>query len=695
MAARRSRSLTDRLLDAYARPGRRSLGIRVLIFALIVGPVITLAAYNYRRAVTDLTDLTFLRRQAIAYLAAVSLRTKFDGIVTIAQTSLDNDAIRAMIVAKDYKGATESLTDIERNLSFVEYLSLISPDGRFLWSVPEAKGVALGSDLSYRPWYKGFIRTGQPTVADLTRTIAEPHQNLSILSMPVHDKNGKLMAILNVSLNMDAFLSWSRAIDAGPSAFVYFTDRTGQVAGHKYISDPANADLPDQSAFPPVQKALRFERGIELLYDPTIGEDAVVAYEPVLRYGWTAIVEQTAKDAFASRDASARMLLLLYTAIVALNVLLAILVLRFIGALAGARRREKMVIDSVGEGLLIIDARGAVIMANPAAEGMLGRKFADMFGKDIDEVAPLRDAKGVPVPRDRRPIVRALAGAKVIENGQYVDAKGRPFIIQQTTTPMRMDREVVGAVVVFRDVTKDLELEIAEKQFVSAASRQLMTPVSASKGFLTMLREGNFGTLSAQQREYLDKLYDLNQRMTEIVDDLLNLSRVELGVSETAVENIDLKDFLHDELKAMEPLARKKKIVMDEDLDGVMPPFSSAPGLLRMVVRNLLSNAVKYTQPGGRITVTLRHTRVDGTDERVLFTVSDTGIGIPAKDRAMVYDKFHRGGNAQDLGDEGTGLGLYIVKAAVAALKGSVWFESTEGKGTSFSVELPARPKQG
>lgn len=690
MAGQKHRAM-DHLLGAYEKGGWAAWRIRAAIFGVIVAPVFVLASYSYARTSRDLTDLTFLRRQAIAYLAAVSLRTKFDGLVTVAETSADNDRVKGLVAQGKWDEALEAVRDMPHNLPYVLILSFYSADGRFMASLPRSDELAVGTDLSYRPWYKGVSRTWAPTVSDLGRTATAPYENRVIVSIPLKDEGGKVLGIFNLSVRLDAFLAWSRAIDAGPSSIVYFTDRLGQVAGHKYLSGSDEARLPDQSAFPPVQRALGFDRGIDLLFDPALGSEAVVAYEPVLRYGWTAIVEQTADDAFASRDQNVRAMLVVYALLISLNVLLAFLTIHFIDVIIGLRRREKSFFESVGEGLLVLDRKGAVIMANPASESMLGRRLNAMFGKDIDEVAPLRDEQGRPVPRALRPTMRALAGMKVIERGQYVNADGEPFFINQTAAPVRLDKEIVGAVVAFRDVTKDQLLEQAKNEFVSIASHQLLTPVSAAKGYLSMLLAGDFGDFSREQKEYLGKLFQLNQRMIELVDDLLNLSRVELGVLDTAFEAVDVKEFMRNEIKAIEPSAQKKKIALAEDLDGPVPDVRVPPRLLRVVLQNLLSNAVKYTPEGGRVTVTLRPTK-DGTVEHVLFSVTDTGIGIPSKDRERIFTKFYRAENARNSGNDGTGLGLFIVRSVVDALRGTVRFESVEGKGTTFSVEIPVRP---
>ncbi|HTK04467.1 MAG TPA: ATP-binding protein [Candidatus Eisenbacteria bacterium] len=691
MGEKSEHRLMDRLVAAYEKPRRPTWRVRLMIFVLVVGPVVVLAAYSYRKASRDLTELTFLRRQAIAYLAAVSLRTKFDGLITIAQTAVDNEATKKLIAEGKWEEALKPTEEIPRNLPYVLILSLYSPDGRFMASIPRSETLAVGTDLSYRPWYKGVSRTWLPYVSDLGKTASAPYENRVLVSVPIKSADGAVIGIFNLSIRIDAFLSWSRAIDAGSSAFVYFTDRLGQVAGHKYLVDDTTADLPDQSAFPPVQKAIAFDRGIELLYDPAIGRQAVVAYEPVLRYGWTAIVEQAADDAFASRDANTRSILLIYGGFVAFNCLLVLLVFRFIDTVAGLRRREKLFLESIGEGLLVLDRRGAVIMANPAAETLLARRLPEMFGMDIADAAPLRDEKGRPVSRDRRPVIRALAGSKVVETGQYVDSTGRAFFVDMNVSPMKIDQEVVGAVVVFRDVTKDQELERAKKEFVSIASHQLLTPVSTSKGYLAMLMEGDFGDFTKQQKEYLGKLLQLNQRMIELVDDLLNLSRVELGVLESTIEPMDVADFMREEIRAIESLASAKKISIRDDFSEHLPEATLPPRLIRIIVQNLLSNAVKYTPDGGSIRVTLRRTVDEQTGENILISVADTGIGIPGKDRAGIFSKFFRAENAQSSNVDGTGLGLYIVKSVVDALKGRIRFETAEGKGTTFIVEIPVR----
>lgn len=201
-----------------------------------------------------------------------------------------------------------------------------------------------------------------------------------------------------------------------------------------------------------------------------------------------------------------------------------------------------------------------------------------------------------------------------------------------------------------------------------------------------MLLSGDAGKLTKQQREFLQQVYGGGQRMTDLVNSLLNVSRVELGAFAVDPEPLSLKKIVQDAVSDLKPMIKEKKIKLKETYEPRMKKYSGDRRLLGIIFQNLLSNAVKYTPEKGTIELTLE---THPKKKNILLTLSDTGYGIPKAEQKKIFSKLYRADNVKEIDSSGTGLGLYIVKAIMDTVGGKIWFESEEGKGTIFFVELP------
>ena len=353
-------------------------------------------------------------------------------------------------------------------------------------------------------------------------------------------------------------------------------------------------------------------------------------------------------------------------------------------------RQEQLnaILSSMAEGLIAIDNERRIILMNQAAGILLRTAPPEAAGQEIKQILAIyRDNQ--PLVYQDLPIEKAIAERDIISIGLLdnlsVKAKnGRLFPIAMTIAPLLAKGEISGAIILFRDITKDREIDQAKTEFVSLASHQLKTPLSAINWYSEMVLEEEVGPLNEKQKEYLKNLYDANRRMVELVNSLLNVSVIDLGAFAVEPSPTDFSAVADEVLTELKPQIDLKKLRLDKEYDKQVPSINADPKLLRIIFHNLLSNAVKYTAPNGVIGLALKK-----EGDNILIRVTDTGYGIPAADQGKIFTKLFRADNVRDKEAEGTGLGLYIVKAVVEAGGGRIWFDSLEGRGTSFFITLP------
>lgn len=350
------------------------------------------------------------------------------------------------------------------------------------------------------------------------------------------------------------------------------------------------------------------------------------------------------------------------------------------------RAKDEALLGSIGDGVIAIDRDKRIIYTNPAADVTMGWKSADVVGKLYNEVWEVVDEAGNVVPATNRPMEMAFAGKKsVSRNVYYRNVKNDKKIpVSGTVAPIILDGELVGVINVFKDITEEAKIDKAKTEFVSIASHQLRTPLTAVKWYAEMLLDKENGKLSKKQANYLNEIYAGNQRMISLVSALLNVSRIDLGTFAIEPEPTDIVKLADDVLNEMIPGITKKELEITRDYGSSIPKINVDAKLTRIVIQNLLSNAVKYTPSKGKITVS-----VFADKKNILIKVKDTGYGIPKDAQKKIFTKLFRADNVKIKEPEGTGLGLYIIKAIVDQSGGKIWFESTEGEGTTFYVSMP------
>lgn len=327
--------------------------------------------------------------------------------------------------------------------------------------------------------------------------------------------------------------------------------------------------------------------------------------------------------------------------------------------------------------VILTDHSGCILFANHAAEEMTGYTFSEMRGQTArlwgGLMSPAYYRKNIWGPLSQNDSVK-----ETLINRRR---DGRLYAVILTITPILDTGAVIGYVATEEDVTELMKINKEKSEFISLAAHQLRTPLTATKWYIEMLMSEK---ISKKQRERAQKISDSNQRMVDLVNKLLDVSRLELGVFAINPEPVDVLALMQSIVSEQKIQIEKQKINLVQDYATTIPLFDADPKLLRIVLENILSNAVKYTPEKGTVSISIQKNEKD-----ILFSISDTGFGIPKDEQDKLFSKLFRASNIQTKNVNGTGLGMYIVKSIIDNSGGTIRFESQENKGTTFFITMP------
>ncbi|MDB5301665.1 MAG: Alkaline phosphatase synthesis sensor protein PhoR [Phycisphaerales bacterium] len=343
------------------------------------------------------------------------------------------------------------------------------------------------------------------------------------------------------------------------------------------------------------------------------------------------------------------------------------------------RQHAEAILYSISDAVLVTDPFDELVLANESAARTFEFDLAKSGRSPVDQV--LRDPKMIALIREMRQS-HSRSGRRIVEHEVHGEAGSRTF---KVTLSSISDGDVPGGVVaVLHDVTREREVSEMKNDFVSMVSHELRTPLASIRAYVEMLIDGEADDVKTQ-REFYEVIQNEANRLGRLIDNILNISRIESGLVRINKQPQSLSVIVKDAMEVIAPQARQKQIRISEELTPVFYQTMADRDMLYQAVLNLLSNAVKYTPVGGAITVEIL---VDEPQKKVLTRISDTGVGIPPKDLPFVFDKFYRS-EANSRMAPGTGLGLSLVKHIVESVhQGRMFVESHVGKGSCFGFEL-------
>ena len=350
--------------------------------------------------------------------------------------------------------------------------------------------------------------------------------------------------------------------------------------------------------------------------------------------------------------------------------------------------RSRSILEAIADGVLVTDQRGEITLFNHSAERMLELKRAEVIGQSIDHFSGFFGGVAsawmdtiktwMEEPISFNPM-NTLSEQVTLDSGS---------VLSVHLAPVMNNDEFYGTVSVFRDISYLIEVDRLKSEFVATVSHELRTPMTSIKGYVDILLMGVAGDLTEQQLRFLSVVQDNTQRLTILVNDLLDLSRIEAGQVHLTLQPLDLQHLVEEVMEEIQRLSitDEKSMKFNVDIPAGLPRITGDPERVRQILVNLLGNAYHYTPSEGYINL-----RAKCVGEEIQVDIQDNGVGIPPKEQDHIFERFYRGDNNLVIATSGTGLGLSIVNKLINMHNGHIWVQSSgiQGEGSIFSFTLP------
>lgn len=635
--------------------------------------------------------LNFLGGQAKA-----ELRNESRAIVSVAAESFQN----TILVAKNMVSMLSFFPEFEEIFnSNQQYAGLVNGMldrcadvlGNSVCYLMDTKGTTiassnrfaadsfLGKNYAFRPYFTQSIEKGFGEYFALGVTSNIPGY---YASRAITDAQNTVVGVLVVNINLDEIEQILQAYNhiclVSPDGIVF-------LSGDPTLDGGALVSLPE-SKKQSLHKSQQFGSSeFKPLFQEFPTKDSVIQWEKKAVYvsqkdvngdGWSVVYFHPAQKIFYYRLFGIVLILLFYIFVITIRVIFQMIKRSAIFSYFAS------VIYASQDAVIGTKLNGEIETWNEGAKRMYGYSDKDIIGNMFYRLLPENTQE------KHKKILEQIRQGKVIENFemQHINQQGGLFDVSVSISPIKdVEELIVGIAFVVRDISRVKQLEKMRTEFISIASHQLRTPLTGIKWFSELLLGGRVGVLKKEQKEYIEQISESNQRMINLVNDLLEVSHIdEVGKFKIQKKRQDFSVLLKEIVEQARVSTDSKKIqIRLEETCKAKTVLTVDAVKIQQVLQNLLSNAIKFSHVGGVVQLTCKKEK-----DQLIYAIQDHGIGIPAHQQARVFEKFFRADNAVDAG-AGTGLGLYIAKSIVEAHGGKIWFESEEGKGTTFYFSLP------
>lgn len=353
--------------------------------------------------------------------------------------------------------------------------------------------------------------------------------------------------------------------------------------------------------------------------------------------------------------------------------------------------KSEIVINAIGDGVIAVDSLGVIQLINPAAQEILGWGKQDSLMLNYKSILQMRDANSNELDPSQDPIAQVLNTNQQVRSSTLtlLTKSGKKIMSSLVVSPI--GEAGAGVIAVFRDITKEKAEEREQAEFISTASHEMRTPVASIEGYLGLAVNPNTATIDDRARDFINKAHEAAQHLGRLFQDLLDVSKSEDGRMTNLPRVVDVTAYTEMIVQGLQSKAQEKGLTLTFVPSARNGQKTIAPVYfvnqdndhIREIIDNLVENGIKYTPKGG-VTVD-----VTGSDDKVVVSIKDTGLGIPAEDVSHLFQKFYRVDNMDRQSIGGTGLGLYLSRRLAESMQGRLWVESAHGQGSTFYFELP------
>lgn len=653
---------------------RLALGALVLLVAIVavLGTWQVMAARDSQRSEIENGEVTE------AHLASSALASALASRLQLVSNLADLPALSKLFSGANASGLPKLAAELHLLYPGFASFDIISASGRLDARWP-SDPAAIGVSVSTKDFFTGVMRNGLPYVSQAIQQTSTPRELVVGLAAPVRDASGRIVGILQGTLPAATLGSIIGGTSIRGGGQLVIIDQAGHL-----LSGPAASASQSFRSMSLVTSGLEGRTGSASGAVPGFSGSWLIGYAPVPSTGWVVMVEDPLSTLDSPLTALTERLVAIGFVVLVLAIGTALLVAMLLRRLTREHEEAGALLASVGEGVATIDLSGRPMRVNPALERLTGRAAADLTGHEWSEALHLYDQRGKAVSWDDSIASEAIGERGVVASTGYdvhlAHSDGRRIPIALTAAPLLVGNDLIGAVVVVRDVSHEREVDQLKSSLVSTVSHELRTPLTMIQGFSELLLTRD-DLDAARSRQALEQVHSSAKRLGRLIDDLLSVSRIDSGKLAADLAPVELADVVAEVVRSFGDETNDRfHAQIEQDLPAVLADRDK----MVQVVTNLVSNAAKYSSDASPVRI-VAHSAGDHAE----LSVIDCGIGMSQAECSQIFEKFSRSDRPEVRKVGGTGLGLYISKSLVELQHGQLWVRSTLHEGSVFSLSVP------